>query len=81
MAGGARRGAFFEPTLLKDLPAESAALQEEIFGPVLPLIPFDSFEQALALANLGPYGLQPPSSPATFARDARFQALEVARWW
>ena len=45
---------------------------------MLPLIPFDSFEQALALANLGPYGLQ----AAVFTRDLSrvmraFQVLEV----
>jgi acyl-CoA reductase-like NAD-dependent aldehyde dehydrogenase len=77
-AGGRRRGAFFEPTVLTGLPADSPALQEEVFGPVLPLIPFERFEEALTAANLGPYGLQ----AALFTRDLKrvmqaFQTLDV----
>ena len=77
-AGGGRRGAFFEPTVLTGLAADSPALQEEVFGPVLPLVPFEDFEQALADANLGPYGLQ----AALFTRDLNrvmqaFQTLDV----
>ena len=78
LAGGRRRGAFFEPTLLTGLSADSAALQEEIFGPVLPLVPFDNFEEAIEQANLGIYGLQ----AAVFTRDLSrvmraFRALDV----
>ena len=78
VAGGRRNGAFFEPTVLTGLPADSPALQEEVFGPALPLIPFERFEQALVAANFGPYGLQ----AALFTRDLQrvmlaFQALEV----
>jgi acyl-CoA reductase-like NAD-dependent aldehyde dehydrogenase len=77
-AGGGRRGAFFEPTVLSGLTVHSAVLQEEVFGPVLPLVPFDRFEEALAAANLGPYGLQ----AAIFTRDLKrvmqaFQTLDV----
>ncbi len=77
-AGGGRRGAFFEPTVLTGLPADSPALQEEVFGPVLPLVPFEDFEQALSDANLGPYGLQ----AALFTRDLNrvmqaFHTLDV----
>ena len=78
LAGGNRRGAFFEPTVLADLRADSASLQEEIFGPVLPLIAFDGFEQALALANLGPYGLQAAVFTGNLARVMHaFQVLDV----
>jgi acyl-CoA reductase-like NAD-dependent aldehyde dehydrogenase len=78
VTGGRRRGAFFEPTVLTDLPADSAALQEEIFGPVLPLLPFDGFDEALRIANLSPYGLQ----AAIFTRDLSrvmqaFRTLQV----
>ena len=77
-AGGMRNGAFFEPTVLTGLRADSPALQEEVFGPVLPLIPFERFEEALIAANLGPYGLQ----AALFTRDLKrvmhaFQTLDV----
>ncbi|MBE0532245.1 MAG: aldehyde dehydrogenase [Rhodospirillales bacterium] len=65
--GGARSGAFFEPTVLLDVRPDTAVFDEEIFGPVLPLIPFDSFDEALDLANRGPYGLQ----AAIFTNDVR----------
>ncbi len=78
LAGGHRRGAFFEPTVLADLRADSASLQEEIFGPVLPLIAFDGFEQALALANLGPYGLQAAVFTGDLSRVMHaFKVLDV----
>jgi acyl-CoA reductase-like NAD-dependent aldehyde dehydrogenase len=65
LAGGRRKGAFFEPTVLTDVTAESPVFSEEIFGPVLPLIAVDGFDQALELANRGPWGLQ----AAIFTRD------------
>lgn len=77
-AGGRRRGAFFEPTVLAGAGAASAALQEEIFGPVLPLIPFDDFDQALAWANASPYGLQAAVFTHDLSRVMRaFRTLEV----
>jgi len=78
VAGGKRQGVFFEPTLLADAGAASAALQEEIFGPVLPLIPFDDFDQALAWANASPYGLQAAVFTHDLSRVMRaFKTLEV----
>ncbi|MEM2026000.1 MAG: aldehyde dehydrogenase family protein, partial [Desulfurococcaceae archaeon] len=55
-----RKGFFFEPTLLRvdDGRAEIRALKEEVFGPVLPIVPFDTEEEAVELANSTPYGLQ-----------------------
>lgn len=50
-------GFFVKPTLIEGLPAESAVNQEEIFGPVATLIPFDSEEQVLQMANGTRYGL------------------------
>lgn len=38
---------FIEPTLLADVDADSPVMQEEIFGPVLPMIPFDSTDEAI----------------------------------
>jgi acyl-CoA reductase-like NAD-dependent aldehyde dehydrogenase len=49
-------GFFFPPTIL-DCPADSPALQEEFFGPVLSVQGFDTEAEALALANSTPYGL------------------------
>ena len=56
--GGGRRGAFYEPTVLEGVHPQNVVFKEEIFGPVLPLIPFDDFDEALVLANDSQYGLQ-----------------------
>ncbi|WP_138468643.1 NAD-dependent succinate-semialdehyde dehydrogenase [Poseidonocella sp. HB161398] len=48
---------FFEPTVLADVPAEAAILREETFGPVAPVLPFDTEEEAVARANDSEYGL------------------------
>lgn len=50
-------GAYVAPTLLRDVPPGHRLAQEEIFGPVQVIMPFDSEEEALALANGTPYGL------------------------
>ncbi|MFC8176591.1 MULTISPECIES: 2-hydroxymuconic semialdehyde dehydrogenase [unclassified Streptomyces] len=56
--GDERDGGFWvEPTVLTGLPEDHPAVREEIFGPVVHLAPFDTEEEALALANAGPYGL------------------------
>ncbi|MEV8546449.1 aldehyde dehydrogenase family protein [Streptomyces sp. NPDC051572] len=50
-------GYFVEPTILTNVSNEMRVAQEEIFGPVLSVIPFDSDEQAYAIANDTQYGL------------------------
>ncbi len=50
-------GAFVEPTIFADVPASSKLFQEEIFGPVLSVTPFDTEEEAIALANNSDFGL------------------------
>ncbi|MBA2676184.1 NAD-dependent succinate-semialdehyde dehydrogenase [Ramlibacter sp.] len=59
-AGGApleRPGWFFQPTVLADVPADAQILAIEPFGPVAPIVPFDSIEEAIQLANSTPFGL------------------------
>jgi succinate-semialdehyde dehydrogenase/glutarate-semialdehyde dehydrogenase len=51
------RGYFFPPTVLVDVPADAELLSEEPFGPVAPIIPVDSVDEALAIANSLPFGL------------------------
>ncbi|MGW6918915.1 gamma-aminobutyraldehyde dehydrogenase [Kitasatospora sp. NPDC054939] len=51
------RGAYYLPTLVTDAPQHSEVVQGEIFGPVLVVLPFDSDEEGLRLANDTPYGL------------------------
>jgi malonate-semialdehyde dehydrogenase (acetylating)/methylmalonate-semialdehyde dehydrogenase len=53
---GYQRGYFVGPTVLADLPPESAAATTEIFGPVLGLMHVDTVEQAVALVNSSRYG-------------------------
>jgi acyl-CoA reductase-like NAD-dependent aldehyde dehydrogenase len=50
-------GFFVEPTIFADVDNSSRLAQEEIFGPVLSVIPFDTAEEAIALANDSRYGL------------------------
>lgn len=61
LAGGGRpaslRGYFFEPTVVTGLSHDQLLELGEIFGPIAPLVPFDSFDEALALANASPHGL------------------------
>jgi aldehyde dehydrogenase (NAD+) len=63
-AGGARptdsalgKGFYFQPTLLERVSADMRVAQEEIFGPVLAIIPFDDIEEAATIANRSQYGL------------------------
>jgi len=59
---------FVAPTLLSNVSAESNLMQEEIFGPVLPVVPYRSFEEALALIQ----SKAKPLSLYIFSRDKRF---------
>ncbi|MDB6178795.1 aldehyde dehydrogenase family protein [Paracoccus sp. Z330] len=54
---GVNRGYFVRPTVFADVSNDMAVAQQEIFGPVLAMIPFDSEEDAIAIANDTPYGL------------------------
>lgn len=63
--GGSADGLFFQPTVLSDVQRDNPAFHEEIFGPVAVVMPFDSDEQAVELANDTDYGL----SAAILSRD------------
>ncbi|HKR39777.1 MAG TPA: aldehyde dehydrogenase family protein [Paraburkholderia sp.] len=51
------RGFFARPTVFADVRNDMTIAREEIFGPVLALLPFDTEEEAIAIANDTPYGL------------------------
>jgi alpha-ketoglutaric semialdehyde dehydrogenase len=79
LAGGHRldsgrfaKGWFHEPTVFGDCSAKMRIAQEEIFGPVVSLIPIGSFEEGIEVANGVPYGL----SASIYTRDVNraFQA-------
>lgn len=54
---GVNRGYFVRPTVFADVSNDMTIAQQEIFGPVLSIIPFDTEEQAIEIANDTPYGL------------------------
>ncbi|MFF8544304.1 gamma-aminobutyraldehyde dehydrogenase [Streptomyces werraensis] len=55
--GDLARGAYYRPTLIADAAQDSEVVQSEIFGPVLVVLPFDTDDEGIALANDTPYGL------------------------
>ena len=54
---GLNRGYYVKPTVFADVTNDMTIAQEEIFGPVLSIIPFETEEEAIAIANDTPYGL------------------------
>ena len=60
MAGGQRcgnRGYFFQPTVITDIPDESVLMTKEPFGPIVPIVPFKTFDEVVERANSLPLGL------------------------
>lgn len=55
--GDLAKGAYYRPTLITGAAQDSEVVQREIFGPVLAVLPFDSDDEGIALANDTPYGL------------------------
>ncbi|MCX4885765.1 MULTISPECIES: aldehyde dehydrogenase [unclassified Streptomyces] len=64
-------GYYYKPTVIADLPNDSRVVQEEIFGPVLTVQPFDSEDEAVELANSTPYGLASGIQTQSLARAHR----------
>lgn len=56
-AGGTYEGLFYRPTVLTEVPLTAPAYAEEIFGPVAPVVPFSSLDEAVQLASGTEYGL------------------------
>jgi betaine-aldehyde dehydrogenase len=80
-AGGGRpkdkalqKGYFVEPTIFYDVENSARIAREEIFGPVMSVIPFDKEEDALRIANDTPYGL----AAAVWSRDI-FKCLRMVK--
>jgi acyl-CoA reductase-like NAD-dependent aldehyde dehydrogenase len=68
------RGWFVEPTIFADVGPNDTIAREEIFGPVLAVIPYGSVDEAVAIANDSPYGL----AGTVWSPDSE-KALSVAR--
>jgi benzaldehyde dehydrogenase (NAD) len=72
-AGGTYDGLFYRPTVLADVPTTAPAYVQEVFGPVAPVIAFDSIDEAVKLAADTEYGL----SLGILTHDV-MRALEIA---
>jgi len=73
-----RPGYFYPPTVIDGIPAGADILRQEIFGPIAPIITFDTEEQAVALANDTEYGLAGYAYTRDFERVLRLtEAVDV----
>ena len=73
LTGGRRpaqfeRGFFYEPTVLAGVDHSYRIMREETFGPTIPIMPYRTFDEAIALANDSDYGWAPTCTPTTRAR-------------
>jgi aldehyde dehydrogenase (NAD+) len=86
-AGGTRlpvagEGAFYAPTILTNVTADSEAVREEVFGPVLTVQTFDDEDEALALASHEKYGLASGVHTADLSRALRaMRSIEAGTVW
>jgi benzaldehyde dehydrogenase (NAD) len=73
--GGTCEGLFMRPTVLTNVPKDSPAFREEIFGPVAVIVPYDTLDEAIAIANGTGFGL----SAAVFGpvEEARAVAARI----
>lgn len=74
MPSGLETGFYVRPTIFADVNNRMTIAREEIFGPVLCMIPYSDIDEAIAIANDTPYGL----SSGVYAKD-RESALTIAR--
>ncbi len=58
LTGGTRRGSILEPTVLTDVKPEMQVMCHEVFGPVVSIMPFSDFDQAIDMVNDSVFGLQ-----------------------
>jgi acyl-CoA reductase-like NAD-dependent aldehyde dehydrogenase len=74
LLGGTREGALLQPTILADVTPQMRVMCEEIFAPVMSIVPFQQLDDAYAQVNSTPFGL----AAGIFTRDL-MRALDAAR--
>jgi acyl-CoA reductase-like NAD-dependent aldehyde dehydrogenase len=87
LTGGKRpadleRGFFYQPTVMINVNHSMEIMREETFGPVIPLMPYKNFDEAIQLANDNPYGL----GASLMTNDARlvkrfFEEVQAGTIW
>ncbi len=75
IAGGQREGRMYQATVIEGAQPNMKVMHEEVFGPVVCLIPFDDFEQALDAVNDSPFGLQ----AGVYTRDLNHALLATQK--
>ncbi|NEY91787.1 aldehyde dehydrogenase family protein [Tabrizicola oligotrophica] len=70
---GVARGHYVRPTVFGDVTPDMTIAREEIFGPVLAILPYDTVDEAVSMANDSPYGL------AAYVQGAADEALAVGK--
>lgn len=79
-------GRFYQPTVFTDVTAQMSIATDEIFGPVLSVLPYDTLEEAIGIANSTSFGLSAGiwsndiNEALTAARDLRAGTVWVNRW-
>ena len=78
LVGNERRGALYAPTVLDRVTPEMTVVREETFGPVSPIVAFDTIDEAIAIVNASPYGLSSAVCTQRLDHITRFvQELQV----
>lgn len=77
-----RKGYFYEPTVMIQVDHSMRIMHEETFGPVIPLMPYSNFDEAIQLANDNPYGL----GASLMTHDAKlvkrfFEGVQAGTVW